>query len=192
MVGPAVTASKRSMTGSDRALREWVSGALASDLVTDFQGPWDLKLARCRTMRFPAPADVRTAAEAALWENRAQAVAAECTTRGQAAAWLVPSLTATVLGAATVAASRGVPAGSPWGASIVASGLSAVILTWIGLVIAASIALPVVRDLHMRAPTWTARAQAYGRRRAEIDSTSDERSGRRWWARARGAAARRP
>lgn len=166
------------------ALRGWISGALATDMVTDFEGPWDLKLARRMTVRFPAPAELATAADAAVWGRQAQAVAAECTSRGQAAAWIVPSLTATVLGAATVAGTSSFHEGSPWGLSLVASGVSALILTWLGLMIAASIALPIVRDLHMRAPTWTARAQAYERRRLEIERAADHPTRRRWRTRA--------
>ena len=158
-------------------------------MVTGFEGPWALKLARRRRLRFPAPTVVVTAAEAPLLESRAQTVSAECTTRGQAAAWVVPSLTATVMGAAAVAGARGAHASSPCEFSILASGVSAMILMWVGLIVTASIALPVVRDLHMRAPTWTARAQAYSRGRTAIESASDRLCGRGWWTRADNAQA---
>lgn len=185
-----MTAADRAASGPDRALQAWVSGTLATDLVSDFKGPWDLELARRTTVRFPAPTDVATAAEAALWERRALAVAAECTTRGQAAVWIVPSLTASVLGAATVAGASGVHRGSPLWVSLAASGVSALVLALIGGAIAASIAMPIVRDLHMRAPSWTARAQAYESRRLAIESAVARQAGRRWQAGVRNSARR--
>ncbi|MDC7120617.1 hypothetical protein OMK64_03605 [Cellulomonas fimi] len=162
-------------------LHRWADLPLAADHLSGFAGPWKFTIRRWlrkqSVLDFPAPATVTQPDEALIWERRGRAIAAQHSTRGQFAMWLLSGSVGALLGLLIGGWASATRSSSAW-PTVVGAAIAWAIGVALVIGILVLVAGPTLASLHVHAPTWEARAEAYARRREELlkpdpDETAD-------------------